>query len=156
VTANLPCPDGLSLVEDDRAPRNVLTFARRVLAPAYLAADWRDPGGNGAWTWHSLRHVLCTTALFTWKLDATDVSAIAGHANVRTTLDMSVRYHRRHPRPRPHSHRMIQLRKSAGFDIEVRRPRRGHMGRPTVHDLRRRARMNRLRGTDGFTDRRHT
>jgi hypothetical protein len=32
--------------------------------------------------------VLCTTALFTWKLDATDVSAMAGHANVRTTLDM--------------------------------------------------------------------
>ena len=65
-------------------------FDRRVLAPAYLAAGWRDPGGNGPWTWHSLRHVLCTTALFTWKLDATDVSAMAGHANVRTTLDMYI------------------------------------------------------------------
>ena len=65
-------------------------FDRRVLAPAYLAAGWRDPGGNGQWTWHSLRHVLCTTALFTWKLDATDVSAMAGHANVRTTLDMYI------------------------------------------------------------------
>ena len=65
-------------------------FDRRVLAPAYLTAGWRDPGGNGPWTWHSLRHVLCTTALFTWKLDATDVSAIAGHANVRTTLDMYI------------------------------------------------------------------
>ena len=65
-------------------------FDRRVLAPAYLAAGWRDPVGNGAWTWHSLRHVLCTTALFTWKLDATDVSAMAGHTNVRTTLDMYV------------------------------------------------------------------
>jgi len=30
---------------------------------------------------------------------------------------------------------MIQLRKSAGFNIEVRRPRRGHLGRPAVHDL---------------------
>jgi hypothetical protein len=30
------------------------------------------------------------TALFTWKLDPTDVSAIAGHANVRTTLDMYI------------------------------------------------------------------
>ena len=49
-----------------------------------------DPAGNGPWTWHSLRHVLCTTALFTWKLDATDVSAMAGHANVRTTLLMYV------------------------------------------------------------------
>ena len=65
-------------------------FDRRVLAPAYLAAGWRDADGNGQWTWHSLRHVLCTTALFTWKLDATDVSAMAGHANVRTTLDMYV------------------------------------------------------------------
>ena len=64
-------------------------FARRVLAPAYLAAGWRDPRG-GDWTWHSLRHVFCTTALFTWKLDATDVSAMAGHANVRVTLDMYV------------------------------------------------------------------
>jgi integrase len=65
-------------------------FARRVLAPAYLAAGWRDPYGGGDWTWHSLRHVFCTTALFTWKLDATDVSAMAGHANVRITLDMYV------------------------------------------------------------------
>jgi integrase len=64
-------------------------FARRVLAPAYLAAGWRDSRG-GDWTWHSLRHVFCTTALFTWKLDATDVSAMAGHANVRVTLDLYV------------------------------------------------------------------
>jgi integrase len=55
-------------------------FARRVLAPAYLAAGWRDAGGHGAWTWtwHSLRHVFCTTALFTWKMDAADVSRLAG------------------------------------------------------------------------------
>jgi integrase len=65
-------------------------FDRRVLAPAYMAAGWRYTEGNGQWTWHSLRHVLCTTALFTWKLDATDVSAMAGHANVRTTLDMYI------------------------------------------------------------------
>ena len=65
-------------------------FDRRVLAPAYHLAGWRDEHGDGPWTWHSLRHVLCTTALFTWKLDAADVSAIAGHANVRTTLDMYV------------------------------------------------------------------
>jgi integrase len=65
-------------------------FNRRVLAPAYLAAGWRDADGNGTWTWHSLRHVFCTTALFTWKLDATDVSRMAGHANYRITLDMYV------------------------------------------------------------------
>jgi integrase len=65
-------------------------FDRRVLAPAYLAAGWRDAKGNGTWTWHSLRHVFCTTALFTWKLDPTDVSRMAGHANYRTTLDMYV------------------------------------------------------------------
>ena len=65
-------------------------FNRNVLKRAYLAVGWRDPGGNGRWTWHSLRHVFCTTALFTWKLDATDVSRMAGHANYRITLDMYV------------------------------------------------------------------
>jgi integrase len=65
-------------------------FNRRVLAPAYAATGWRDADGNGAWTWHSLRHVFCTTALFTWKLDATDVSRMAGHGNYRITLDMYV------------------------------------------------------------------
>jgi hypothetical protein len=65
-------------------------FDRRVLAPAYQAAGWRDEHGTGAWTWHSLRHVFCTTALFGWKLDATDVSRMAGHANYRITLDMYV------------------------------------------------------------------
>jgi hypothetical protein len=34
--------------------------------------------------------VFCTTALFTWKLEPTDVSRMAGHANYRTTLDMYV------------------------------------------------------------------
>jgi integrase len=65
-------------------------FDRRVLAPAYRAARWRGTGGTSTWTWHSLRHVFCVTALFTWKLDATDVSCMAGHANVRTTLDMYI------------------------------------------------------------------
>ena len=65
-------------------------YCRQVLKAAYLAAGWRDRCGNGEWTWHSLRHVFCTTALFTWKLDATDVSRMAGHANYRITLDMYV------------------------------------------------------------------
>jgi integrase len=65
-------------------------FSRNVLKGAYLAAGWRDSDGNGQWTWHSLRHVFCTTALFTWKLDPTDVSRMAGHANYRITLDMYV------------------------------------------------------------------
>ena len=65
-------------------------FNRNVLKRAYLAVGWRDASGNGKWTWHSLRHVFCTTALFTWKLDPTDVSCMAGHANVRTTLLMYV------------------------------------------------------------------
>ena len=65
-------------------------FNRNVLQRAYLAAGWRDGDGNGRWTWHSLRHVFCTTALFAWKLDPTDVSRMAGHANYRITLDMYV------------------------------------------------------------------
>jgi integrase len=65
-------------------------FSRNVLQRAYLTAGWRGADGQGRWTWHSLRHVFCTAALFTWKLDATDVSRMAGHANYRTTLDMYV------------------------------------------------------------------
>ncbi|MGH9018881.1 MAG: tyrosine-type recombinase/integrase, partial [Acidimicrobiales bacterium] len=65
-------------------------FSRNVLKPAYHQAGWRDASGHGDWTWHSLRHVFCTTALFTWKLDPTDVSRMAGHANYRITLDMYV------------------------------------------------------------------
>jgi integrase len=65
-------------------------FSRRVLQPAYLVAEWRDSSGAGRWTWHGLRHVFCTTALFTWKLDATDVPRMAGHSNYRITLDMYV------------------------------------------------------------------
>ena len=65
-------------------------YCRQVLKPAYLAAGWRDRDGNGRWTWHSLRHVFCTTALFTWKLEATDVSRMAGHSSYRITLDMYV------------------------------------------------------------------
>jgi integrase len=65
-------------------------YRRRVLAPAYQAAGWRDADDRGDWTWHSLRHVFCTTALFTWKLDATDVSRMVGHANYRITLEMYV------------------------------------------------------------------
>ena len=38
----------------------------------------------------ALLHVFCTTALSAWKLDATDVSRMAGHANYRITLDMYV------------------------------------------------------------------
>ncbi|MGH3151284.1 MAG: tyrosine-type recombinase/integrase [Streptosporangiaceae bacterium] len=65
-------------------------FNRKVLQPAYRAAGWRDADGRGRWTWHSLRHVFCTTALFTWKLEATDVSRMAGHSNYRITLDMYI------------------------------------------------------------------
>ena len=53
-------------------------FNRNVLQRAYLAAGWRDAAGNGRWTWHSLRHAFCTTALFSWKLEAADVSRMAG------------------------------------------------------------------------------
>ena len=54
-------------------------FARRVLAPAYRAAGWHPaPAGHPAWTWRSLRHVFCTTALFTWHMDPADVSRLVG------------------------------------------------------------------------------
>ena len=68
-----------------------LSFYCRILAAAYRAAGWRDAEKSGkTWTWHSLRHVFCTAALFSWRLELTDVSCMAGHANVRVTLDMYV------------------------------------------------------------------
>ncbi len=39
----------------------------------------------------STRATMLSTSLFTWKLDPTDVSRMAGHANYRTTLDMYVK-----------------------------------------------------------------
>jgi len=83
-------PEGLLFPAPSGRHWRSSNFNRRVLQPAYLQAGWRDADGNGTWTWHSLRHVFCTTALFTWKLDPTDVSRMAGHANYRITLDMYV------------------------------------------------------------------
>jgi integrase len=65
-------------------------FSGRVLMPAYRAAGWRGDDGGRSWTWHSLRHVFCTTALFTWRIEASDVSRLAGHSNIRITLDLYV------------------------------------------------------------------
>jgi integrase len=65
-------------------------FNRRVLKAAYMATGWRGADGAARWTWHSLRHVFCTTALNTWGMDVSDVSRLAGHAKVRVTLEMYV------------------------------------------------------------------
>ena len=65
-------------------------FNRRVLQASYRVAGWRDANSRGDWTWHSLRHVFCTTALFTWKMDVTDVSRLAGHSSYRVTMDMYI------------------------------------------------------------------
>jgi len=65
-------------------------FRRRVLEDGYLAAGWRDADSAGRWTWHSLRHVFCTAALFDWQLDVTDVAKLAGHANHRITWEMYI------------------------------------------------------------------
>jgi len=65
-------------------------FVEPYPGPAYRAVGWRDAYGKGPWTWHSLRHVFCTTALLTWKIDAADVSRPAGHASIRITLGMYI------------------------------------------------------------------
>jgi integrase len=83
-------PDGLMFPSPRGTYWRSSNFARRVLAPAYQATGWRDASGKGAWTWHSLRHVFCTTALFAWHIDPADVSRLAGHANIRITLDMYI------------------------------------------------------------------
>jgi integrase len=76
-------------------------FSRNVLQRAYLAAGWRDCDGNGQWTWHSLGHVFCTTALEARRdRRVPDGRALqlpdhAGHVR---------RHHRRRPRPRAGCH----------------------------------------------------
>jgi hypothetical protein len=65
-------------------------FNRRALRATYRVAAWRDADGRGDWTWHSLRHVFCTTALYTWKMDVVDVSRLAGHSSYRVTIDMYI------------------------------------------------------------------
>ncbi len=84
-------PAGLIFPSPKGTPWRSSNFARRVLAPAYHAAGWRPAATTGSrWTWHSLRHVFCTTALFTWHMDPADVSRLAGHASIRITLDMYI------------------------------------------------------------------
>jgi integrase len=83
-------PAGLMFPSPRGAHWRSSNFARRVLAPAYRAAGWRGPAASHHWTWHSLRHVFCTTALFTWHMDPADVSRLAGHASIRITLDMYI------------------------------------------------------------------
>jgi hypothetical protein len=71
-------------------------FRRHILERAYLDAGWPDSSGEGRWTWHSLRHVFCTTALFTWKLEPADVSRMAGHATtfIVSRLTVTIRLSR--------------------------------------------------------------
>src|ERR1022692_622403 len=86
-----PNPAGLMFPSPRGACWRSSNFARRVLAPAYHAAGWCPaPAGHPAWTWHSLRPVFCTPALFTWHMDPADVSRLAGHASIRITLDMYI------------------------------------------------------------------
>jgi integrase len=87
-------PDGADVSHRDREVLAIIELqpdcsAARVQYRG-MAGRCREARGEKRWTWHSLRHAFCTTGLFTWKLDATDVSRMAGHANYRVTLDMYV------------------------------------------------------------------
>ena len=65
-------------------------FTTRITGPAYRLSGWRDTDGTGPWTWHSLRHTFCSTALDTWNLPVADVSILAGHANTRITMELYI------------------------------------------------------------------
>jgi hypothetical protein len=79
-------PAGSALAENARAGDH-LAF---VLPGQSLAAVGARGGSRLGRRSLGLRHVFCTTTLFTWKLDHADVSRMAGHANYRITLDMYV------------------------------------------------------------------
>ena len=87
-------PAGLIFPSRARTVLRWSNFDRRVLVDAYLAAGWRDTGGNGEWTWYSLRHVFCVTGLFTWKLDA-HRRVLHGRARRRPHHSRHVRRHHR-------------------------------------------------------------
>lgn len=65
-------------------------FSTRIAKPAYRLSGWRDADGRGPWTWHSLRHTFCSTALTAWNLPIADVSILVGHANARITMELYV------------------------------------------------------------------
>ncbi|MEY9894805.1 hypothetical protein ABIA31_008493 [Catenulispora sp. MAP5-51] len=62
----------------------------RVVKPAYVKAGWRGDQTGGEWTWHTLRHVFCTTALTDWRFSLTLVAQLAGHANTKITSERYV------------------------------------------------------------------
>ena len=66
------------------------SFYSTIARPAFEAAGRRSAEPGIRWTWHTLRHVFCTTALIEWKLDLTDVSRLAGHSTTRITADRYV------------------------------------------------------------------
>ncbi len=74
------------------SPRGTLwrssNFARRVLAPAYTTAGWRDPDRNGPGPGTACATSSAPPPCSPGTLDPTDVSRMAGHANYRITLDM--------------------------------------------------------------------
>jgi hypothetical protein len=88
--AGRPQPAGPDVPQPSVRDMAVLQLRPPRPGPRLPHRRWRDEHGNGAWTWPSKRYVFCTTALFTWKLDAADVSRMACHANYRITLDMYV------------------------------------------------------------------
>ena len=67
-------------------------FINRHAVPAYTAAGWRtDPEGSNLWSWHDLRRVFWDTALKTWGLNITDVSALSGDPAAQTLPELSGR-----------------------------------------------------------------
>jgi hypothetical protein len=124
-------------------------FDRRVLIPAYHLAGWRDPAGNGPLdlaqpaarpVHHRPVHLETRRHRRLGHGRARQRPHYPGHVH---------RHHRRHPGPRPHSHRMIQPRKSAGFNIEVRRPRHRPL-EPTPRCMISTPSVDRLRKADGL------
>jgi hypothetical protein len=65
---SIEAPENRKSIYPRRTPDGY-PLADKLAARIEEATGWRDMDGKGKWTWHSLRHVFCTTALFVWKLD---------------------------------------------------------------------------------------
>lgn len=66
------------------------TLDGTILEPAYAVAGWRAVAGGRGWTFHTLRHVFCSTAIHEWGVIPADVTVLAGHANNRITMEIYV------------------------------------------------------------------
>jgi integrase len=87
-------PDGLVFPSPHGQWARRSNYGRNIWDPAADSVGWpRRADGQGAWTFHSLRHVFATWALTQPGLRIEDVSRLLGHSSIRVTQDIYIHVH---------------------------------------------------------------